>query len=257
VTATRRKQFERVYLSPDQWLPSTVLSADGYETPRDAQRALLLVSAAAVGIGTAGDLADYYRLHRPTSARLADELADEGLLVRAHVEGWTKPAFLLPDAHLPRRRMRTRALLSPFDSLIWERQRNERLWDFNYRLEIYVPQPKRIYGYYVLPFLLDEAIVGRVDLKADRQAGVLRVQAAWIEEAHTRHRERIAGEMAAELALMAGWLGLADGVVVMPRGDLAPDLTAAVAAADVPEIVASASGDSEATTPADADAASN
>ena len=229
VTATRRGAFERVYLLPEQWLPADVLAHDEVDET-EAQRRLLLVAARAVGIGTAGDLADYYRLNRPRAAKLAAELADEGRLVRARVDGWKQPAFLLPDAHLPRRRMRTRALLSPFDSLVWERQRTERLWDFLYRIEIYVPKPQRVHGYYVLPFLLDEALVGRVDLKADRQAGVLRAQAAWIEEAHVADRERIAGEMAAELAEMAAWLGLDGGVAVMPRGDLAPDLAAAVAA---------------------------
>jgi uncharacterized protein YcaQ len=232
VTATRRRAFERVYLLPEQWLPAEVL-AHAPVDDAEAQRQLLLVGARAVGIGTAGDLADYYRLNRPQAAKLVDALADEGRLVRARVDGWKQPAFFLPDAHLPRRRMRTRALLSPFDSLIWERQRTERLWDFPYRIEIYTPKPKRVHGYYVLPFLLDEALVGRVDLKADRQAGVLRIQAAWIEDAHTRDRERIAGEMAVELVDMAAWLGLPDGVVVMPRGDLAPDLTAAVAVAPV------------------------
>jgi uncharacterized protein YcaQ len=228
VTATRRGAFERVYLLPEQWFPAEVL-AHGPVDDVEAQRRLLLVAARAVGIGTAGDLADYYRLNRPLAAKLVDALADEGQLVRAKVDGWRQPAFLLPDAHLPRRRMRTRALLSPFDSLIWERQRTERLWDLAYRIEIYTPKPKRVHGYYVLPFLLDEAIVGRVDLKADRQAGVLRAQATWIEAAHVRDRERVAGELAAELATMASWLGLEGGVVVMPRGDLAPDLAAAVA----------------------------
>jgi hypothetical protein len=233
VTATRRGAFERVYLLPEQWLPAEVLAHEPYDEA-EAQRRLLLVAARAVGIGTAGDLADYYRINRPRAAKLVAELAAEGRLLQARVDGWKQPAFLLPDAPLPRRRMKTRALLSPFDSLIWERQRTERLWDFVYRIEIYVPKPKRVHGYYVLPFLLDEALVARVDLKADRQAGVLRVQAVWIEDAQAggSERERIAGELAAELAEMAAWLGLADGVAVMPRGDLAPDLAAAVTSTD-------------------------
>jgi hypothetical protein len=232
VAATRRGAFERVYLLPSQWLPAPVLAGEPV-SERDAQRELLLVAARSVGIGTAGDLADYYRINRPLAAGLVNELAEEGLLVRAAVDGWKQPAFFLPHAHLPRRRMRHRALLSPFDSLIWERQRTERLWDFLYRIEIYVPRPKRVFGYYVLPFLLDEALVGRVDLKADRQAGLLRVQAAWIEPGPAgkpASRERVASELAAELGLMAAWLGLDGGVEVVGRGDLAPDLARAVAA---------------------------
>jgi uncharacterized protein len=223
VTAVRRNGFTRHYLLPEQWLPGGVLAAP---TPAaaDAQRELLLVAAAAHGLGTARDLADYYRLHVPTAVALLEGLAADGALARVRVEGWRQPAYLHPAARLPRRRLRARALLSPFDSLIWERGRTERLWGVRYRLEIYVPAPKRAYGYYVLPFLLDESLVARVDLKADRQAGVLRVRAAWSEPGAPYQRDRVCAELAGELTQMATWLGLVEGVVVEPGGDLADGL---------------------------------
>jgi uncharacterized protein YcaQ len=224
VTATRRGAFERVYLLPSQWLPTEVLAHPPVDEAA-AQRQLLLVAAKAIGIGTAGDLADYSRINRPRAAVLVNELADEGQLVRATVDGWRQPAFFLPDTHLPRRRMRNRALLSPFDSLIWERQRTERLWDFTYRIEIYVPRPKRTYGYYVLPFLLDEELVGRVDVKADRKAGVLRVRGTYAEP--DVDIARVAGELAQAIEELAAWLGLGQ-VSVEPRGDLAPSVAAAI-----------------------------
>jgi len=222
VTAVRRNGFSRAYLLPERWLPAEVLGAP---TPdeADARRQLLLVAARAHGVGTARDLADYYRLNVPAAAPLLAELAADGSLLPVRVEGWRQPAYLHPEAHLPRRRLRTRALLSPFDSLIWERQRTERLWDFAYRIEIYTPAAKRVHGYYVLPFLLDEALVGRVDVKAERRAGVLRVRAAWAEDG-VADRERVAAELAAELAAMAAWLGLGEGVAVDRRGSLAPEL---------------------------------
>ena len=233
ITATRVNGFTRSYLPPEQWLPADVLDMPTPE-PDDAKKALLLVAARSHGLGTARDLADYYRINVPHAGRLLAELAADGALEPVQVEGWNKVAYLHPEAHRPRRRLRARALLSPFDSLVWERDRTERLFDFRYRIEIYTPQAKRVHGYYVLPFLLDEALVGRVDLKADRQTGVLRVRAAWGEAegvlTAAGGRERVAAELAAELAELASWLGLAAGVDVEARGDLAADLTAAVGA---------------------------
>jgi uncharacterized protein YcaQ len=230
VTAIRRPNFERVYLLPDQWLPPEVLGAPTPDKD-DAHRALLLVAARALGLGTARDLADYYRLRMPTVRPLLEKLVADGELVPARVEGWRQPAYLHPEAHLPRRRLRARALLSPFDSLIWERDRTERLWGFRYRLEIYTPAAKRVHGYYVLPFLLGDELVGRVDLKADRKAAVLRVQAAWSERAGTTpdgDDELVAAELATSLSELAAWLGLPGGVEVQPRGNLAAALRKAL-----------------------------
>jgi uncharacterized protein len=231
VTAVRVNGFTRSYLPPERWIPADVLALP---TPSadDAQRELLLLAARAHGIGTARDLADYFRINVPAASALVRDLADEGALEPVQVEGWRQPAYIHPDARRPRRRMRHRALLSPFDSLIWERGRAERLFGFRYRIEIYVPEPKRVHGYYVLPFLLDEHLVARVDLKADRQAGVLRVRAAWAEPdpvvAAAGGQERVAAELASELSALAAWLALPDGVTVEPRGDLAAALASAV-----------------------------
>jgi uncharacterized protein YcaQ len=231
VTAIRRPNFERVYLLPDRWLPPEVLGTPDPDKD-EAHRALLRIAARALGLGTARDLADYYRLRLPAVKPLLEKLVADGELVPARVEGWRQQAYLHSEAHLPRRRLRARALLSPFDSLIWERQRTERLWGFRYRLEIYTPPAKRVHGYYVLPFLLGDQLVGRVDLKADRKADVLRVQAAWSESAASTapggDHERVAVELASSLVEMAAWLGLPGGVAVRPRGDLAPALRQAL-----------------------------
>jgi hypothetical protein len=233
VTAVRRNGFTRFYVLPDRWIPADVLARPTPDAD-DARRELLLVAARAHGLGTARDLADYYRLNVPAATKLLAGLVADGALETVQVEGWAQPAYLHPEARRPRRRLRARALLSPFDSLIWERDRAERLFGFRYRIEIYVPQAKRVHGYYVLPFLLDDRLVARVDLKADRRAGVLRVRAAWgepeAEAATAGGRERVAAELAEELASMAGWLGLAGGIAVEPRGDLAPALAATVSA---------------------------
>jgi uncharacterized protein YcaQ len=150
-------------------------------------------------------------------------MASDGLLRKVQVGDWAQPAYLHPEARLPRW-IRARALVSPFDSVMWERSRIERLFGFNYRIEIYVPKPKRTYGYYVLPFLLGDRYVARVDLKADRADRKLLVQAAHAEPGQVP--EEIAPPLAEELELLATWLDL-DEVVVTNRGDLAPALTRA------------------------------
>ncbi len=213
------RTFTRHYAAPDRVVPASVLAAP---TPSDddALRQLLLLAARSHGVGTAKDLADYHRLPIVAARRLVAELAAEGALRQVEVEGWRHPAFLHPEAELPRW-VRGSALLTPFDSLVWERTRTEALFGFHYRIEIYVPAAKRVHGYYVLPFLHDGRLVARVDLKADRQAGVLRVTGSYAEPSFDR--DRSLGVLADRLREMAGFLGLA-GVEVEDRGDLATAL---------------------------------
>jgi uncharacterized protein len=221
VTTATRRGFERLYDLPERVLPRAVIEAPT-PSPAEAQRALLRQASRALGVATAGDLRDYFRLDAADApARLA-ELVEAGELLPVAVKGWARPAYLDRDAHLPRR-IGARALLSPFDSLVWERARAERLFGFRYRLEIYTPSHKRAHGYYVLPFLLGDRLVARVDVKTDRQAGCLRVLAAHGEPGVDERA--VAGPLCDELRLMAGWLGLAD-VVVGERGDLARALRA-------------------------------
>jgi hypothetical protein len=223
VGAARRVNFERLYDTIDRVLPAEVLKRP---TPSaaDAQRELARVAARALGVATEPDIGDYFRLPRADSKARVAELVQAGELVAVSVEGWTAPAYLWPQARTPRR-IEARALLSPFDSLIWFRQRTERLFGFHYRIEIYTPAAKRQYGYYVLPFLLGDQLVARVDLKSDRQQGVLLVQGAFAEDGVDRGT--VASELAAELRLVAGWLEL-DDVVVVRHGDLAGELAAAI-----------------------------
>lgn len=203
-TATRRGTFERVYDLTERVLPAAVQSLP---TPsaEEAQRELLRISARALGVATESDLRDYFRLGLLDTRTRVAELVEAGDLLPVTVEGWKNPAYLDANARQPRR-VEARALLVPFDPLIWERDRTERIFDFRYRIEIYTPAHKRQYGYYVLPFLLGDRLVGRVDLKADRAAGALRVHAAHIEDGI--EPGAVAGPLHAELRLMADWLGL-------------------------------------------------
>ncbi len=225
LTTGTRVDFQRRYDLPERVLPPEVLAAHPMD-PREAARGLVARAAAALGVATEPDLRDYYRLGPARSRQAVAELVEAGELEPVTVRGWRHAAYRHPAART-RRRIAARALLAPFDPLIWERGRTERIFGFRYRIEIYVPGPQRAYGYYVFPFLLDDALVARVDLKADRAAGVLRVPGAFAEPG--ADVPRVAAELAAELATMAAWLEL-DEVVAGERGDLAAPLTAALRA---------------------------
>ena len=214
-TSTRRGSFERVYDLTERVLPADI-QALPTPSPEEAQRQLLRLSARALGVATEFDLRDYYRLPvADTKARLA-ELVEAGDLIPVEVEGWNRPAFLDPAARQPRR-IEARALLAPFDPLIWERDRTERIFNFFYRIEIYTPVAKRKHGYYVLPFLLGDRLVGRVDLKSDRANSKLLVPAAHLEPGIVPRD--VAAPLYEELRLMADWLGL-EGLTLPPNGAL-------------------------------------
>lgn len=219
VATAGRPAFTRVYDIAERVIPPQYRDAEPV-SEEDARRELLLLAAKSLGVGTARDLADYYRLPVQESRQTLWELADAGTLEHVDVAGWKEPAYLHPEAHMARR-VNARALLSPFDSLVWERARTERIFRFRYRIEIYTPEPKRVYGYYVLPFLLGEELVARVDLRSDRKSGRLQVRAAHAEPG--ADPEAIAAPLAEELRLMAQWLGLAN-IEWFDRGDLAPFL---------------------------------
>jgi uncharacterized protein YcaQ len=221
ITARRRPHdFARVYDLPERMIAAEVLARAALPE-HEARKELLVLAARYHGVGTFKDLTDYHRIMPTRSKQALSELVKEGRLLAAGVDGWDRPAYLHPEARLPRR-VNARALLSPFDPLVWTRERALRMFGFHYRIEIYTPAPKRQYGYYVLPFLLGDELVGRVDLKADRANGALLVQSAWAEPG-VNERD-VAGELMEELRLMASWLEL-DRIEVTGRGDLGSRLS--------------------------------
>ncbi|GLI28318.1 hypothetical protein ARHIZOSPH14_25600 [Agromyces rhizosphaerae] len=229
VVCVERVRFERVYALPEQALPRELLDASPSE--EDQVRELVGLAASALGIATEADLADYWRMLRSQVKPAIRDLEEAGVLLPVEVPGWGsngKPgrAWLHADARRPRR-MEAAALLSPFDPVVWFRPRTERLFDFHYRIEIYTPEPDRVFGYYSLPLLVDEAIVGRVDLKADRKAGVLRVQSAWAE---ADAPEDTAARLVPLLRDAAAWQGL-DDIALAGRGTLSPAVASELARA--------------------------
>lgn len=236
VAIAGRRGFQRLYDIPERVIPKAVLDAPA-PLADDARKHLLVKAAIAHGIGAGRDIAGYFHLGnwwdrqavngkrgRSEAPRLIRELVDEGRLLQASVEGWDEPAYVAPGAKVPKR-VEARALVSPFDPLMWNRTPTKRLFGFDYQIEIYVPEPKRIYGYYCLAFVLGDEIVGRVDLKADRKTATLVVPGAFAEDG--REGKRIAAALGAELRRMAEWLGL-ERIVVGERGDLARPLKSIV-----------------------------
>ena len=240
-----RRGFERLYDLAERVIPQSAREAP--VPPREeAMKRLICLSAQAYGVGTFGDLVGYLNVDgwhdrlpagpwwtrskgpdgkraTPVSKRLVSELVEEGCLVPARVDGWKEPAYLHPDARVPRS-VHARALVTPFDSLVWERDRIDRLFGMKYTIEMYTPPPKRVYGYYVCPFLLGDTLVARCDLKADRERKVLMVQSAFLEPGQSARR--VVPDLLGELRHMQAWLEL-DRIEVARRGDLAAPLRAA------------------------------
>ena len=216
MAAGRGNDFARIYDVAERVLPQHVRDAP---TPSEgeARRELVLRASRALGVATMADLADYFRQRTSDVKGIVAELVTSGALTPVRVEGWNEQAYLARSAKMPAR-ITTQALLSPFDSLVWHRPRNERLFDFHYRIEIYTPEAKRQYGYYVLPFMMDGAIVARVDLKADRASSRLLVNGAFGERGIDI--SVVADRLSTELDAMAAWLCL-DEVHVGRRGNLA------------------------------------
>lgn len=223
VAVSHRNNFTRYYDIIERVVPEQHRGAKTLE-PREAQKQLLVNATRSLAVGTARDIVDYYWIRPATGRPLLAELVDKGSIVEVEVEGWKEPAYIDPATRIPRS-VDARTLINPFDTYAWNRDRLERLHGFQYRIEIYVPAPKRTFGYYVFPFLLGDDLVARVDLKADRKAGVLRIPGAFLETG--QDAKRVARELAIELAEMARWLGLGE-IEVGPKGDLAGELRRAV-----------------------------
>ena len=220
VTATRRpNDFARVYDLTERVIPAEILARPALPE-REARKEMLVLAARHHGVGTLADLVDYHRQKLTPCKPLIAELVEEGRVREVRVEGWEQPAYMHPEARTPRS-IDACALLSPFDPVCWYRDRSERLFGFHYRIEIYTPAPKRVYGYYVLPILWGDSLVGRADMKADRAAGVLRVLGSYTEPGVPA--AAVADDLWPELERMASWLGLTT-VEVHDRGDLAPAL---------------------------------
>lgn len=236
VAVAGRRNFARLYDIRERVIPKEHLDAPAPD-PEESRKRLLVLATKAHGVGTAKDIAGYFHIagwydrsavdgKRPKNAlkRLMGELVEEGSLEQINVEGWAEAAYIVPGTKVPRP-IHARALCSPFDPLLWNRYPTSRVFGFDYQIEIYVPEPKRIYGYYCLPFLLGDHFVGRVDLKADRKAKTLLVQGAFPEAGVDK--KHVAAELAEELRLMAKWLEL-DMIAVVPKGDLARPLKKAL-----------------------------
>jgi len=241
VAIAGRRGFERLYDIAERVIPRAALDAKS-PSPEESMKQLICLGASACGVGTFSDIAGYFNVDAwhdrmppgprwehpegrgrravPIAKRLVSELVDEGRLLAARVEGWTARTYLHPDARIPKT-IDARGLVTPFDSLVWERSRMERLFGMKYTIEMYTPPPKRIYGYYVCPFLLGDTLVARCDLKADRERRVLMVQSAFLEPG--QNARRVASNLAAELQQMRAWLGL-DRLEVAKRGNLAATL---------------------------------